>query len=215
MIAEYKNLTLKDQYDYAVALENEYLFKEALIIFTFLYKNPEFDTGDIAFHCGWCMEHLNPQSPEDIIKYYRISGKISQNEVCRYNSFFRIGWIYYHLKDFRAAAEAFKASIDLADSFENDIIQNAVFWYASSLESMGHYLKAIKWYDVVSFHSPLLDPESRRRKINCLINTGQFENALAVCYSFLKPPPESFDRDRYSELKEYAAKEIKIIESNL
>ena len=80
---------------------------------------------------------------------------------------------------------------------------------------MGRYIEAIKWYSIVSDYSKSLDPESRRRKISCLLNIGLFEEALAVCYSFRKPPPSAFDEKRYLELKEFADNEIKIIESNL
>ncbi len=215
MVAEDKILEVSDKYEYAIELERKSLFREALGKFTELSGSSDYDSGDIAFHCGWCLENLDPEKTDEIAGYYRISGETAFNIDCRYNSYFRIGWIYHQQKDFTNAAAGFKAAIDLSDSFINGIIQNAAFWYASCLESLGRYIEAIKWYDIVSDNSESLDPESRRRKISCLLNIGLFEEALAVCYSFRNPPPAAFDEKRYSELKKFADKEIKILESNL
>ncbi|OGU70705.1 MAG: hypothetical protein A2V93_04625 [Ignavibacteria bacterium RBG_16_34_14] len=215
MIAENKIFTTLKDYEYALELERRSSFEEAYKIFLTLLHNDDYDYGDIAFHCGWCLENLVQGNTNEIISYYIKAGKNASDIKCRYNAFFRMGWVYLQLKDYRKSAEAFKKVIDISDSLGNDIVQNAMYWYALSLESLGYYLEAIKWYRIVTDTCPSLNPESRRREISCLINVGLYKDALKVCYSFLNPPPGPFSGERYLELKKFAEKEIKILELSL
>lgn len=196
-------------YKNALELERESNFKEAYKIFLTLLNNINYDYGDIAFHCGWCLENSDKGRLGEIITYYEKAGDRASDFRCRYNAFFRKGWVYLQLKDFRKAMEAFKKVIDISDSFEDDIVQNAMYWYALCLESLGHYLEAIKWFRIVTDISPALNPESRSREIRCLINVGLYKDALKVCYTFFTHTPPLFNRERYFELKKIAEKEIR------
>jgi tetratricopeptide (TPR) repeat protein len=212
MISENKISAELEDYNYAFNLESSKYFKEAYKIFLKLFENESFDSGDLAFHCGWCLENINQGRTTEVISYYQKAGETATDLKCRYNAYFRTGWVHLQLKDYRKSAEAFKKVIDISDSFDDDIVQNAIYWYALSLESLGCYLEAVKWYRIVADICPSLNPESRRREITCLINVGLFKDALKVCYTFYNPPPNPFNRERYLELKKYAEKEIKLLE---
>jgi tetratricopeptide (TPR) repeat protein len=215
MISEDKILTISKDYDYALNLERNSSFTDAYKIFLSLLNNENYDYGDIAFHCGWCLENIGQGRTNEVITYYINAGENASDIKCRYNAFFRTGWVYFQLKDFRKSAEAFKKVIDISEDYGDNIVQDAIYWYALSLESLGYYLEAIKWYRIVTEICPSLNPESRRREISCLINVGLYRDALKVCYSFLNPPPGPFSRDRYNDLKVFAEKEIKILELSL
>lgn len=215
MITDKNILTENKDYEDALELERKSYFDEAYKIFLNQLNNKNYDYGDVAFHCGWCLENIGQGRINEVISYYTKAGENASDIKCRYNAYFRKGWVYLQLKDYRKSAEAFKRVIDISDSFGDSIVQNAMYWYAVSVESLGYYLDAIKWYRIVTEICPSLNPESRRREISCLINVGLYSDALKICYTFLNPPPALFSRERYLELKKIAEREIKTLELSL
>lgn len=101
------------------------------------------------------------------------------------------------------------------NEIQDEIYRNAAYWLAVCLEAQGRYLKALEYYHIVQEISPLLNPESRIREINCLNRIGMFEKALEVCRSFEKPAPPVFPEERYRRLCELAQRERQMLESCL
>lgn len=205
------------QFEEALNLERQGAYARALEIFRELSSVAEVDRGDMLFHCGWCLENDPDGDREEALRYYQLAAETAVNPVVRMNSHFRAGWLLLHDRDYAAAAAAFHQAITLHEHHpvHEGIYQDAVYWYALSLEMQGMYLAAIRWYEKAREISPRLNPESRYRQILCLNRVGAFEEALALCHTFDHDPPKGFDIDRYRELCHLVAQERQMLETSL
>lgn len=191
----------------ALALERDRAFAEAFTLFQHCCSDPAFDEGDLAFHCGWCLENM--QQSEQALAFYAKAAELSRIPSCKVNSYFRSGWIAMHERKHENAADFFRKAIDCGDLLfvQDDAYRHATYWYAVCLEAEGLYLDALVWYRRAQSLSPLLEPESRYRQILWLVRIGLYDEALNVCRTFDAPPPEEFDRSRYEELRSHARHE--------
>lgn len=187
-------------YERALSGEHAGHFAEALQLFRLCVQETEHDDGDVLFHCGWCCEQGGNEA--QALHYYTLAAVQTRVPDCKLNSYFRAGWIHMHLREYANAALHFRKAIDFAEfsKYESKLYHESVFWYAVSLEPLGRFIEAIKWYRLVRKLSPGLDPESRLREISCLTRIGAFDEALELCASFDEPRPLGFSAERYDEL---------------
>lgn len=202
-------------YHRALALEHEGRFAEAFRLFEQCAEDATFDEGDLAFHCGWCLE--NAGETARALEFYERAASLARVPACKLNSYFRAGWLLMHAKETIAAADFFRYVVDYGDlvDLRNDAYQHGMYWYAHCLEVSGRYLDALTWYRRVQELAPQLDPESRLRQIFCLVHTGQFNEALNVCRTFDAPVPEGFDPQRYTALRDVVGTEHRMLERAL
>lgn len=199
----------------AMVLEHEGRFAEARQLFEECVDDPTFDAGDLFFHCGWCAE--NEQKPAEALVFYERAAELTHIPGCKLNSFFRAGWVLMHEDEASAAADRFRFAIDYGElvDLKNETYRHSVYWFAHCLALQARYLEALKWYRSVQGLAPQLDPESRLRQLFCLVQTGQYEEALNLCRTFDAPAPEGFDDLRYEGLRAEVCKERRTLETSL
>ncbi len=204
-------------FENAIKLESNGQYTEALRLFEFSLQNSDHDTGDILFHCGWCLENIPPVSIHTVIGFYKEAAHSSSIALCRMNSFFRIGWLLMQNKEYEEADGYFRKSIQLheAEQVHEGIYHQALYWSAVCREFLGYYIQAIKLYQHIQKISPLLNPESRYRQIKCLLQVGSFTDVLSICESFNQPPPAGFDPLRYQQLQKLAELEYQSMQNCL
>ncbi len=204
-------------YELALKFENAGDFTAAYPLFKDCLNNGNINTGNIYFHCGWCIENSMDAEKKIAVDYYLKAGNSECENIIRMNGFFRAGWLLMHMNTYAEAASCFKQAIEIGQSKCDDgaIYNQAIYWCAFCLESEKRYLDALNLYRTVTDLSLDLNPESRFREIICLVSIGLFAEALYVCKSFELPPPGSFSIERYEVLKSLAQKERALIEYGL
>lgn len=212
-------MTASSQYQQALLFEQKGEFKSALALFEELLQKAtlpgqQLDRGDLLFHCGWCLEHLQDDQPQRAISCYQEAAGIALAADCRMNSAFRAGWGLMHQKEYVLAEQWFLAAISIHEknNTHDNIYHNACFWLASTLEQQKQYLKALQWHQKIQAMSPRFSPESRIREIYCLNSIGDYQAALEICQTFEQEPPPQFDRQRYEALRTVARQQRHILE---
>jgi len=200
---------LKSKYELALNFENSGYFLPAYSLFKECLNERKNDLGDLLFHCAWCIENINTSDKRRSVSYYLLAAKLASDVVCRMNAYFRAGWILRHLEENSEALNAFSRAIEIGHSegIFNSIYNDALYWFAVTLESDNKFLDAIKIYKAVSSLSDELNPESRFRELHCQIAIGKYPEAIELCKSFELPPPPGFSGERYSEIKDMANRE--------
>lgn len=203
----------QDSYSKAVWLEREHAYAEALEVFQQLRREKKGDLGEVLFHCGWCLEQLDEGNRGRALQYYRRASQCLTTSPSLVNTYFRMGWLSFHDKEYAAAASSFLRAIDEAEriNLQTDLYHNSIYWYAVSLESQDLFLEALKWYRLSICVAPLFEPEARYREICCLNQIGAFEDALAGCNAFQSEPPAEFNPNRYKELRSLAEAEATLL----
>ena len=203
----------QDLVSQATKLEREQKYAEALVLFQQLRRGNRGDVGEILFHCGWCLERLDEGNRRRALRYYGKASQCLPVSPSLVNTYFRMGWLAFHDKDYAAASPSFLRAIDEAERIhlQTDLYHNSVYWYAVSLESQGLFLEALKWYRLTIRVAPLFEPEARYREICCLNQIGEFEDALIRCHSFHPESPSGFDTHRYEELRSLVEAETTLL----
>ena len=198
-------------FETAMELESNGKYSEALELFELLLSSSDYDKGDLRFHCGWCLENIDPEKIQTVLNLYEQAIFTTTISLCRMNSLFRCGWLTMQNKDYLHADGYFRKAIELheAEPIDEGIYHQSLYWYAVCRESLGYYLEAIKIHKYLQEVSPMLNPESRCRQINCLFQIGSFTAALKICQSFNNAPPEGFDKTRYEKLRHLAELEYR------
>jgi len=205
------------RFENALALEQRGEYAFALNELESCLSQEGVDKGELFFHCGWCEEQSTEGDKHQALFYYRVAAEIAGSISTRINAHFRSGWLLMHDEDNLAASLMFRKAIDLADSasLHDEVYPHAMFWHASTLESLGRFVDAIHEYRRVQEIAPLLAPESLYREIVCLNQVGLYEEALRACRRFDSPHPEGFDNRRYTELCALARTESDMLEKCL
>ncbi len=205
---------IKSKYELALNFENSGYFFPAYSLFKECLNERKYDHGDLLFHCAWCIENINTSDKKKSVSYYLLAAKLANDAICRMNSYFRAGWILRHLGENFEALNAFSRAIETGHSegIFNSIYNDALYWFAVTLESQHKFLDAIKIYRTVSSLSDELNPESRYRELHCLIAIGKYAEAIELCNTFKLPPPPGFSEERYSEIKEMINRERSLLE---
>jgi len=203
----------RSQYDRALNAESNGKFAEALELFQLCITLPEYDEGDVLFHCGWCAEQVDRSDNERALRYYEHAAFRATAPECKLNSFFRAGWLLMQRKEHAKAAVHFMNAIDYAELSQqrDELYHNAMFWHAVCLEPLGRYIEAIEWHRLIRTLDPRLDPESRVREICCLNQIASYEEAFSLCETFDHPPPPAFSATRYLDLREVVSRERDIL----
>ncbi len=204
-------------FDMALLYEQQGDYHRAYQLFQECIYKEGVDTGDVFFHCAWCLEQSGGSDPEKVLELYQKASRQTRIDIVRMNSSFRAGWILLQEWQYRKAGEYFLEVVELAERQNdwNDISCNALYWYALTLENQGQYLEAIRWHRKVQAVSAQFLPESRFRELLCLVRIGAFQEALHVCQQFTEPPPHGFDPNRYLELQQQAEQEKQMLEAAL
>jgi tetratricopeptide (TPR) repeat protein len=194
---------IKSKYELALNFENYGYFLPAYSLFKECLNESKYDLGDLLFHCAWCIENINTSDKKRSVSYYLLAAKLADDIELRMNAYFRAGWILRHFEDNYEALNAFRKAIEIGHSegMFNSIYNDALYWFAVTLESDNKFIDAIKIYKVVSSFSDKLNPESRFRELHCQIAIGKYPEAIELCKSFELPPPAGFSGERYSEIK--------------
>lgn len=204
-------------FDLALLYEQQSDYRRAYQLFQECIYKEGVDSGDVFFHCAWCLEQSGESDPQKVIALYRKAARQTRISIVRMNSYFRAGWILLQERHYRKAGEYFRKVVELAERHQdwNDISCNALYWYALTLENQGHYLEALRWHRKVQSLSERFLPESRFRELLCHVRIGAFEEALHVCQKFTEPPPPGFDPNRYLELQQQVEQEKQLLEAAL
>jgi len=203
----------QDLFNQATKLEREEKYAEALVLFQQLRRLNCGGTGEVLFYCGWCLEQIGEGNRQRALRYYLKASQCLPGSPLLVNTYFRMGWLSFHERDYAAASSSFFRAINGAEriNLQTDLYPNSVYWYAVSLESQGLFLEALKWYRLAIRVSPLYEPEARYREICCLNHIGEFEDALMSCRSFHPESPVGFDPHRYMELRALVATEATLL----
>jgi len=207
-------MSVSTLFEKAMKLENSGKYDKALQLFDGLLQNSEYDKGDLLFHCGWCLENLDPNKTKEVLKYYEEAAQITQVPICRMNSQFRCGWLMMHNKDYQVAISYFLNSIELHEATQVDdgLYHQSLYWCAICYEFLGFFIESIKLHQQIQKIAPLLNPESRYREIQCLFKIGSYTEAIQICQTFRDTPPNGFDKIRYQQLRNLTELELESLQ---
>ena len=118
-------------FDQAIKLESEGHYSRALKLFEILLKSNGHDKGDLLFHCGWCLENLNSENKETILKFYDKAAQTTTIPISRMNSYFRSGWLMMQEKDYQGANSYFHKAMAIHEEewVDDELYHQSLYWH--------------------------------------------------------------------------------------